>query len=106
MKKAYLFLAIIGFILPTILVLIESVETGNVLLYLNPVATIEGMFANRISTIFMIDLLFSVMVFLIWSYSSRGAMSMKTLYMVWLLTFLLGLAGGFPLFLYLKEKSQ
>jgi len=68
MKNLYLVLAIIGFILPNILVFAESVETGNILLYANPMATINEMFANRISTIFMIDLLFVVVVFFIWSY--------------------------------------
>lgn len=105
MKKLYLILAILGFIAPTILVFFESVETGNILLYANPMATMEGMFANRISTIFMIDLLFAVTVFFVWSYASRGSMPMKKLGMVWALTMLFGLAGGFPLFLYLKEAG-
>ena len=54
MKKTYLILAILGFIAPSILVFIESVETGNILLYAQPLKTIQGMFANRISSIFMI----------------------------------------------------
>jgi len=105
MKKIYLTLAIIGFISPSILVSMESLETGNILLYANPIATIEGMFANRISTIFMIDLLFAVFVFFIWSYSEKKKYGIKNVGIVWLLTMLLGLAGGFPLFLYLKEKT-
>ena len=105
MKNIYLTLAIIGFISPSILVSIESLETGNILLYTNPMATIEGMFANRISTIFMIDLLFTVSVFFIWSYSEKKKHEIKNLGLVWILTMLFGLAGGFPLFLYLKEKT-
>ena len=68
MKKIYLVLSIIGFLLPNIFVAMESIETGNILLYANPAATIQGMFANRISSIFMIDLLLAVIVFFIWSY--------------------------------------
>ncbi len=105
MKNIYLTLAIIGFIAPSILVSVESIETGNILLYTNPIATIEGMFANRISTIFMIDLLFTVFVFFIWSYSEKKKYEIKNVGIVWLLTLLLGLAGGFPLFLYMKEKT-
>ena len=105
MKKIYLILAIIGFILPTIFVIRESVETGNILLYTNPMATIEGMFANRISTIFIIDLLFGVLVFMIWSYRESKAHGIKNIMAVWLFTFLFGFAGGFPLFLYLREKA-
>ena len=105
MKYFYLTLSIVGFILPSIFVFIESAETGNILLYTNPMATINGMFANRISTIFMIDLLFTVLVFLIWSYKESKALKITNLYMVWILTMLFGLAGGLPLFLYLREKA-
>lgn len=83
----------------------ESAETGNILLYTNPIATAEGMFANRISTIFMIDLLFAVIVFFIWSYSEKKKYQIENIGVVWLLTMLLGLAGGFPLFLYFREKA-
>ncbi|WP_190811314.1 DUF2834 domain-containing protein [Flagellimonas sp. S3867] len=61
-------LTIIGFILPTILVIIESIDMGNILLYADPLATLNGMFANSISSIFAIDLFFTVLVFFIWSY--------------------------------------
>ena len=104
-RTVYLSLAIIGFLAPTLLVITESVETGNILLYTNPLATIEGMFANRISTIFMIDLLFVVLVFFIWTYIDGKRHGVKRLGLVWILTLLLGLAGGFPLYLYLKEKT-
>lgn len=105
MKKTYLILCIIGFISPNILVTIESIETGNLLLYMNPVATFQGMFANRISSIFAIDLLFAVVVFFIWSYEEAKTHQLKNLWLVWTCTMLLGLAGGFPMFLYLRERT-
>ena len=105
MKNLYLVLSIIGFIAPSILVAIESVETGNILLYANPIATIEGMFANRISTIFLIDLLFTVAVFFVWTYFDGRKIGVKKTWLVWLLTMLFGLAGGFPFYLYLKEQT-
>ena len=104
-RTLYLSLAIIGFISPTLLVITESIETGNILLYTHPLATIEGMFANRISTIFMIDLLFAVLVFFIWTYIDGKKHGVKKVGIVWLLTLLLGLAGGFPFYLYMKEKT-
>jgi hypothetical protein len=104
-QNLYLILAILGFIAPSILVFIESIESGNVLLYANPIATIEGMFANRISTIFMIDLLFVVVVFFLWTYDDGKKNGVKRIGLVWLLTMLLGLAGGFPLYLYIREKT-
>lgn len=106
MKNIYLILTILGFIAPSILVTIESVETGNIFLYTNLLDTIEGMFANRISTIFMIDLLFAVLVFFMWTYTESKKYKMKRVELIWLFTMLFGLAGGLPLFLYLKEKHQ
>nr|WP_321236174.1 DUF2834 domain-containing protein [uncultured Psychroserpens sp.] len=105
-KQIYLILAILGFILPTIFVVIESVETGNILLYTDPMATINGMFGNRISSIFSIDLLFTVLVFFIWSFIEAKKHKMKRVYVVWVFTMLFGLAGGFPLFLYLREGAS
>jgi hypothetical protein len=105
MKRIYLTLAIIGFILPTIFVVMESVETGNILLYADPMATFNGMFANRISTIFGIDLLFAVLVFFVWSYAEAKRHEIPRVGVVWLLTMLLGLAGGFPFFLFLRERA-
>lgn len=106
MKKVYLILTILGLIAPSILVAIESYETGNILLYADPVATFTDMFANRISSIFAIDLLFAVIVFMIWSYVESKKHSIPRVWAVWLVTFAFGFAGGLPLFLYLKARKQ
>lgn len=60
MKPLYAFLAIVGFVVPNILVFYESIETGNILLWLDPQATLNGMFGNRIAAAFISDLLFVV----------------------------------------------
>ncbi len=104
MKKVYLILAIIGFILPNYLVFLESVETGNIMLYADIPHTFQQMFANRIATIFMIDLLWAVLIFFLWSYHDSKVHQVKKVYWVWLSTMLLGLAGGFPLYLYFREE--
>jgi len=104
MKKTYLVLCIIGFLAPNILVLQESIENGNILLYTDILSTMEGMFANRISTIFTIDLLVAVLVFFIWSWHDSRIHNVKKVWRVWVLTMLFGLAGAFPLYLYLREK--
>ncbi len=106
MKRMYLLLTVLGFVAPNILVFIESIETGNVLLYTNPVATFEGMFANRISTIFGIDLLFAVLVFFTWSYQQARSIGLKGVWLIWLFTMFFGLASGFPLFLFLRERMR
>ena len=105
MKSIYLILSGVGFVLPNIFVAMESARSGNILFYLDPVATFEGMFANYISSAFMVDLLFAVMIFMIWSYREAKQHKIKHLGVVWVLTFMLGIAGTFPLFLYLRSKQ-
>ena len=66
MKAFYMLAAVAGSVAANALVVVESVQTGNVLLWTNPLATMRGMFANRISTIFAIDLFFVVLVTFVW----------------------------------------
>ncbi|MEM9675556.1 MAG: DUF2834 domain-containing protein [Bacteroidota bacterium] len=106
MKKTYLLLTIIGTVLPNIFVVLESVKSGNYLLYTRPLDTFQGMFANYISTAFVTDLLFIVVLFLLWSYKEAVRYKMKNVYLVWIYTFAFGIAGGLPLFLYLRETNK
>ncbi len=103
MKNVYAFLAIVGFIAPNILVGIESFETGNILLWLDPAATMNGMFGNRIAAAFVLDLLCVVLAALIWMYFESKRVGMKSYWMYFVLTLLFGLAGLLPLFLYKRE---
>ena len=104
MKNLYIFLALVGFITPNILVFNESVETGNILLWLDPQATISGMFGNRIAAAFIIDLLVVVLAALIWIVIESKRLGMKNSWVYVVLTLLFGLAGPLPLFLYQREK--
>lgn len=104
MKNLYLGLAVVGLILPNYMVLMESIETGNILLYADFQATFDAMFASRISSIFMVDLLFAVLVFFIWSWHQSKRHNIHGIYWIWLATMLLGLAFGWPYFLYRKTK--
>ncbi|HEU5291590.1 MAG TPA: DUF2834 domain-containing protein [Cyclobacteriaceae bacterium] len=104
MKTFYLFLAIIGFIAPNVLVFNESVETGNILLWLDPQATMNGMFGNRIGAAFVTDLLCVVFVALIWIVVESKKLGIKNSWVYVVLTLLFGLAGPLPMFLYQREK--
>ncbi|MEQ9403455.1 MAG: DUF2834 domain-containing protein [Cyclobacteriaceae bacterium] len=106
MKRIYLLLSTIGFILPNIWVLKVTFETGNVFLYGNPVTTTYQAFANDISTAFMTDLLFTVVVFMVWSYREAKKYTIPRVWVYWVLTFLFGIAGTLPLFLYMKEGKK
>lgn len=105
MKNKYLILTIIGTILPSIFALKETFESGNILLYRYPIDTFKGMFANNISSTFMMDLLFIVVLFLIWSFYEAKKLKIKGIGWIWLYTFAFGIAGGLPLFLHFREKK-
>jgi hypothetical protein len=104
MKKLYLACSIAGYLAANLLVLLESIENHNILLWTRPSETIAGLFANRISTIFAIDLFIAVLVFFIWSYAESKRVGMKKVWLYWVLTMLFGLADTLPLFLWVREK--
>ena len=86
MKKNYLFLTIIGTILPNIFVVRETITSGNFLLYAHPIDTFNSMFVNNISSAFVIDLLFVVGLFLFWSYKEAKKYKIKNVFLVWTFT--------------------
>lgn len=105
MKNVYLILAILGFIGPNIFVAMVTVETGNILLWTDPATTFSEMFINKTASAFAVDLLIVVLAFFIWSFREARKHGIKNLWFIWSLTMLLGLAGAFPLFLYLRERK-
>ena len=106
MKRLYLALIIVGFVLPNYFVLLETFENGNILLYGDIPETFSQLFANRISTIFALDSLWTVLVFFIWSHVEGKAERVDKVWRIWLFTMLFGIASGFPLFLWLREKAR
>ena len=106
MQTKYLQLCILGTILPNIFVIKESLASGNILLYTYPIETIKSMFVNNITSAFMLDLLFVLLLFLIWSYQESRKYRIKHLGWVWLYTFAFGIAGGLPLFLLIRAKHR
>ena len=104
MRLVFLLLAIIGYLIPNALTLLEMVENHNILLWSRPDETLTAAFANRISAIFTIDLLLTVPAFFIWSYMEGKKLRMKNVWIYWVLTLLFGLAGSFPLFLWARQK--
>lgn len=105
MRSLYALLAVAGFIVPNVLVFQESIETRNILLWLDPAATLSGMFGNRIAAAFVTDLLCVVLVALVWIVIESKRLNMKNSWVYIVLTLLFGLAGPLPLFLYQREKA-
>ena len=106
MKKYYLLFAIIGFVAPNVFVLKESIESGNIMLWYDVVATLNTMFSTNINAAFSIDLLLVVVVFFVWTAKNQKVYKLKKLWVIWGLTMVLGLSGAFPLYLYLIEKNK
>ncbi len=104
MKLLYLAMAALGYVLTALLMLLESFENKNVLLWTKPDETVSALFINRITTIFAVDLLWAVLVFFVWVLVEGRRLGMRRLWQYPLLTLLFGLAGTFPLFLYHRQK--
>lgn len=105
MKAFYLVLTVLGFVAPNIYVAKVSMETGNILLWLDPVTTFQSMFINDIAAAFSIDLLLVVVVFFLWSFREAKKHEIKNLWLYWVLTMMFGLSGALPMFLYSREKA-
>lgn len=103
-RTLYLVLAIVGYLATNSLVLLEGIENHNILLWTKPTETSAGLFANRISTIFGIDLFFVVFIFFVWTFREAKRLGMKGAWKYWVLTMVFGLAGTFPLFLWARDK--
>jgi hypothetical protein len=104
LKRIYAALAVVGYVATNWLVLLVSIDTGNVLLWTKPAETTAGMFANRISAAFAIDLLVTVLVACILFHVEGKRLGMRRVWSYWLLTFTFGLAGTLPLFLLQRER--
>ncbi|NNG15686.1 MAG: DUF2834 domain-containing protein [Gemmatimonadales bacterium] len=105
MSAFYLVAAIVGYIAANGLVMVESIESGNVLLWTKPLDTMRAMFANRISTIFAIDLFYVVLVAFVWFHHDAKRTGVKQVWRYWVLTLLFGLAGTFPLYLHARTRA-
>jgi hypothetical protein len=106
MKRIYLILALLGFAIPNYFVLLESLESGNYLLYRYPAQTLQAMFSNRISSIFALDLFLVVGVFFFWIYQQKEKIKSNRIILLAAITMLFGLASSFPLSLYFIEKEK
>jgi hypothetical protein len=106
MKRVYLGLAIVGFLVPNTVTLIESVRTGNILFWVYPSRTISELFVNRTSAAFALDLLAAAVVALVWMTHEARRVGIGKVWRFWVLTLVFGLGGTLPLFLYFRERRR
>ena len=104
LATAYLALAVVGFLLPGVPMIAESVETGNLLFWTQPARTVAELFANRTSTAFALDLVAVVTTAALWMAVEARRAGVRGLWRYYVLTALFGLGGTLPLFLWARER--
>jgi hypothetical protein len=102
--RVYLGLAVIGFVVPNTLTLIESVQTGNILFWTDPARTTSQLFANRTSAAFGLDLFATALAALVWMTNEARRVGIAKVWRFWVLALLFGLGGVLPLFFYVRER--
>lgn len=100
MKKLYLFLAIIGFLLPYYFFVSFLLENG-----LDLGLLIDQLFANNISTFFAVDLIITGIVLLAFIYQKAHKLKMSNWWAYGIATLLVGPSFAMPLFLYYRESK-
>lgn len=98
--KLYLFLAVIGFILPYYFFVSFLIDNGLDLQLL-----FSELFANDISTFFAVDLFITAIVFWVFVYQEAQRWQMGYWWAYVFATLVVGPSFAFPLFLYFREKQ-
>lgn len=106
MQRVYLGFAILGFLVPNVFTVMESVETGNILFWTNPALTMSELFINRTSTAFALDLILVAIVALVWMTYEARRVGIARVWRFWILALLFGVSGTLPLFLYFRERRM
>lgn len=104
MEHVYYALAVIGFLVPGVPMLMYSVRTGNWLFWADPARTTRELFATWTSTTFILDLFAVLAVALVWITVEARRLGMGGVWRFWLLILVFGLGGPLPLFLGLRER--
>lgn len=105
LQRLYLALTVLGYLIPGVVMVRESIRTGNILFWTNPALTNAELFANGTSTAFALDLLVVVFVALIWMTIESRRLGMRAVWRYWVLALLFGMAGTLPLFLLARERQ-
>ncbi|MBC7791392.1 MAG: DUF2834 domain-containing protein, partial [Anaerolineae bacterium] len=90
MQRVYLGFAILGFLVPNVFTVMESVETGNILFWTNPALTMSELFINRTSTAFALDLILVAIVALVWMTYEARRVGIARVWRFWILALLFG----------------
>ena len=97
-KHLYLILCVFGFILPYSQIIPIMLE-GDLVFQM----MIDQLFANRISTLFALDLFVTATVFMFFAVYESIKLKLKHIWIPFISSILVGASFGFPLFLYIRE---
>ena len=97
-KHMYIILCIFGFILPYTQI-IPIILEGNFGFQM----MIDQLFANRISSLFALDLFFTAAAFIVFALYEGIKLKIKNLWIPFVASILVGASLGFPLFLYMRD---
>ncbi len=101
LKRFYLIAAIIGTIVPWFFFAnFFTAEGFNIPLF------VSGLFVNGAAGGFSADVLISLIVFWVWSYTDAQKQGIKRWWLVLPASFLVGLSLALPLYLYLREDAH
>jgi hypothetical protein len=98
MKRIYLALTVLGFLLPYWQFVPWLAQHG-----LNPPLFVRDLFANRISGFFGVDVFVSALALWIFIIAEGSRLGMRRLWLPLAGTCLVGVSFGLPLFLYLRQ---
>lgn len=98
-KQLYLILCLLGFAIPYAQFIPWVVANG-----LNLRLFFQQMFANRISSFFVMDVLVSAVTLVVFSRRESSAINIRGRWLVPVAVVCVGVSLGLPLFLYLRER--
>jgi Protein of unknown function DUF2834 len=98
-KHFYLVSCVVGLVIPYWPFLRWLGENG-----FQPSLLVQQMFANRISTFFVLDVLISAVVLLRFAAREGRRLDMKNRWLILLSVLFVGVSLGLPLFLYMRER--
>jgi hypothetical protein len=100
MKTAYVFLFVLGCVLPLSQLVPWVLAHG-----LDPRLFVSELFANRIGSFFGLDVIVSAVVLLVWLWDEQRRRRLAHAWLPALATVLVGVSAGLPLLLYLRREE-
>ena len=85
--------------------IIESVQTGNILFWTDPMRTTAELFANRTSTAFGLDALMAAVALVVWIIHESRRSGTRGAWWFVVLILLFGVGGPLPLYLWFRERA-